>query len=87
MLIISLLITKIQDFFEKYPDEASCKTHFKPERDKQEVVCKRCQGKEHYWLSTRDHNTNVDPVNPGLPYVTGHCYISPSYLTIIGILG
>lgn len=45
---------KIQDFFKKYPDEASCKAHFKSERDKQGVVCKRCQGQEHYWLSTRD---------------------------------
>ena len=32
-------------------------------------------------------NTNVDPVSSGLPYVVGHYYISPSYLTIIGILG
>ena len=54
LLIIRQLIMKIQDFFKKYPDEASCKAHFKPERDKQGVVCIRCQGKEHYWLSTRD---------------------------------
>ena len=40
---------KIQDFFEKYPDEASCKAHFKSERNKQGVVCKTHQGKEHYW--------------------------------------
>lgn len=45
---------KIQDFFKKFPDEASCKAHFKSERDKQGVVCKRCQHQEHYWISTRD---------------------------------
>ena len=45
---------KIQDFFKKFPDEASCKAHFKSERDKQGVVCKRCQHQDHYWLSTRD---------------------------------
>lgn len=45
---------KIQDFFKKFPDEASCKAHFKSERDKQGVICKRCQHREHYWLSTRD---------------------------------
>ena len=44
----------IQDFFKKFPDEASCKAHFKAERDKQGVICKRCGHKEHYWLSTRD---------------------------------
>ena len=45
---------KIRDFFKKFPDEASCKAHFKSERDKQGVVCKRCQHQEHYWISTRD---------------------------------
>jgi hypothetical protein len=45
---------KIQDFFKKFPDEASCKAHFKAERDEQGVICKRCEGIEHYWISTRD---------------------------------
>ena len=45
---------KIREFFKKFPDEASCKTHFKEKRDKQGVVCKRCQGQEHYWISTRE---------------------------------
>lgn len=44
----------IRDFFKKFPDESSCKAHFRSEREKQGVVCKRCQHKEHYWLSTRD---------------------------------
>ena len=44
---------KIQEFFKEFPDEASCKAHFKSERDKQGVVCKRCQHQEHYWISTR----------------------------------
>lgn len=45
---------KIRDFFKRFPDEMSCKTHFKSERDKQGVICKRCQHQEHYWLSTRE---------------------------------
>jgi len=44
----------IQDFFKKFPDEASCKAHFKAERDKQGIVCKRCGGITHYWISTRE---------------------------------
>jgi len=44
---------KIQDFFKKFPDEPSCKAHFKSIRDKQGVVCKRCGHQEHYWISTR----------------------------------
>jgi hypothetical protein len=34
---------KIQDFFKIFLDEASCKAHFKSEREKQGVICKRCQ--------------------------------------------
>ena len=77
---------KIQDFFEKYPDEASCKAHFKPERDKQGVLCKRCQGKEHYWLSRRVQY-QCKSCKPGTTLRTGHYYINSDYLTIIGILG
>ena len=44
----------IRDFFNKFPNEASCKTHFKSERDKQGIECKRCKHQEHYWISTRE---------------------------------
>jgi DNA-directed RNA polymerase subunit RPC12/RpoP len=44
----------IQNFFKKFPDQANCKAHFKAERDKQGVICKRCGHQQHYWLSTRD---------------------------------
>ena len=44
----------IKDFFKKFPDEASCRSHFKTQRDKQGVVCKRCNHTEHYWISTRE---------------------------------
>jgi len=54
LLIINDIDMRIQDFFRKFPDEASCKAHFKAEREKQGVVCKRCGHREHYWISTRD---------------------------------
>ncbi len=44
----------IRDFFKQFPDENSCKVHFKAERDKQGVKCKKCQHQEHYWISTRE---------------------------------
>ena len=31
---------KVRDFFTKFPDESSCKAHFKVEREKPGVVCK-----------------------------------------------
>ena len=49
-----LNIMTIHEFFKKFPDEASCKAHFKSQRDTKGVTCNRCQHKEHYWISTRD---------------------------------
>ena len=40
----------IFSFGVHFTDETSCRLHFKEQRDKQGVVCKRCQGTEHYWL-------------------------------------
>ncbi len=45
---------KLRDFFKKFPDESSCKAHFKSERDRQGVLCKRCGHQDHYWITTRD---------------------------------
>lgn len=40
--------------FEIYfTDEKSCKSHFKEQRDREGVVCKRCEGREHYWLKNK----------------------------------
>lgn len=33
-----------------FTDEKSCRLHFKSQRDREGVVCNRCQGTEHYWL-------------------------------------
>jgi len=40
----------IFSFGADFTDEQSCRLHFKEQRDKQGVVCKRCQGTAHYWL-------------------------------------
>ena len=40
----------IFSFGVHFTDETSCRLHFKEQRDKQGVVCKRCQGTDHYWL-------------------------------------
>ena len=40
------------NFMEKFPDEASCRRHFKLIRDQEGVICKKCKCTEHYWLST-----------------------------------
>ncbi len=42
----------IMQFFKKFPDEDSCREHFKKYRDRVGVVCKKCGCNEHYWLST-----------------------------------
>ena len=40
----------IFSFGVHFTDEKSCRLHFKAQRDHEGVVCKRCQGTEHYWL-------------------------------------
>ena len=43
----------IFSFGVHFTDESSCRLHFKEQRDKQGVVCHRCQGKDHYWLKNK----------------------------------
>lgn len=38
-------------FFEEFPDEQSCRDHFKLKREKEGVFCKKCGGSKQYWLS------------------------------------
>lgn len=37
-------------FVEDFPDEDSCKVHFKGVRESQGIVCKKCGCTKHYWL-------------------------------------
>lgn len=37
-------------FLEEFPDENSCKTHFKSQRESQGIKCKQCGCTKHYWL-------------------------------------
>jgi hypothetical protein len=39
----------ILDFYSTYPDELSCKLHFKTLRDSQGVTCVKCSSTRHYW--------------------------------------
>lgn len=36
-----------------FTDEKSCRLHFKAQRDKEGVICHRCQGTDHYWLQNK----------------------------------
>lgn len=40
---------KLVDFFNNYPSEVDCKLKFKEIREKQGVICKKCQSKNDYW--------------------------------------
>lgn len=39
-------------FIELFPDEESCKNKFKEIRDQEGVTCRKCGGKDHYWIKT-----------------------------------
>ena len=42
------------EFMSRFPDEASCRSHWKKHREKVGIVCKRCGGEKHYWLSNKE---------------------------------
>ena len=42
-----------RDFYRQFPDENSCKLHFKQIRDRDGVICKKCGGTHHYWLCSK----------------------------------
>lgn len=41
-------------FMEEFPTEIACKAHFKGQREKEGVQCKKCGCQEHYWLKAKD---------------------------------
>jgi ribosomal protein L37E len=51
---IKLLIMRIIEFIEKFPDEASCKDRFKTLRDEAGVTCKKCGTQKQYWLAAKE---------------------------------
>lgn len=40
------------NFIEQFPDEPSCRVKFKEFRDKQGIVCRKCNHTEHYWMKS-----------------------------------
>lgn len=43
----------ILHFVEQFPDEHSCRMHFKQVREKENVTCKSCGCTKHYWLKAK----------------------------------
>jgi len=44
----------IMKFEERFPDEESCIRYIKTKREKEGVICKKCKGKDHYWLHSKN---------------------------------
>lgn len=44
---------KIYEFSKNFPDENSCRTHFKEVREREGIVCKKCSCVKHYWLKSK----------------------------------
>ena len=43
----------ILEFVEQFPDEFSCRENFRLMREKDGVICKKCQSTKHYWLKAK----------------------------------
>ena len=48
-----ILDMNIFSFTAEFDSEESCRNHFKSERDKIGVSCKRCSHTEHYWIKSQ----------------------------------
>ena len=40
-------------FIESFPDENSCRQHFRQVREQEGIVCKKCGCEKHYWLQAK----------------------------------
>ncbi|TVZ28660.1 ISXO2 transposase-like protein [Gillisia sp. Hel_I_86] len=40
-------------FIEQFPDETSCKVHLRDVRERDGLICKKCNGTKHYWLKAK----------------------------------
>jgi len=40
-------------FIESFPDENSCRHHFRQVREQEGIICKKCGCKKHYWLQAK----------------------------------
>lgn len=43
----------ILEFLHHFPDDQSCKAHFKLQREQQGITCKKCGCQKHYWLEAK----------------------------------
>jgi len=43
----------IFSFTAEFDSEASCRLHFKEERDKLGIICKGCSHTAHYWIKSQ----------------------------------
>lgn len=41
------------DFKDRFPTEEHCKQAFKEHREQVGIVCKKCKGRSHYWLNSK----------------------------------
>ena len=44
----------ILKFVEEFPDEKSCRTHFRKARETEGIKCKKCGCEKHYWLKAKE---------------------------------
>ena len=43
---------KLFEFAQRFPDEASCESYLKAQREKSGIVCKKCGCRKNYWIAS-----------------------------------
>ena len=54
VLCLSEKTLNLFEFVNRFPDEVSCQAHFKEERDRLGIICKKCGCSKHYWKKDRE---------------------------------
>lgn len=44
----------ILEFLSEFPDEQSCRSDFKTQRESEGIICKKCNCKKQYWLKAKE---------------------------------
>ena len=51
--MVEVCCMKLIQFIQQFPDERSCRDHFRKQREQEGIKCKQCGCTKHYWLKAK----------------------------------
>jgi hypothetical protein len=62
---------KTHGFSLRFPDETSCRLHFKMVRKNEGITCENCKGTKQHWLQSKYHMIKIEYLQN---YLNEFCY-------------